>query len=173
MKLQKYSIFKFTNKNLKIFKNKDKLYFYTFNKSKFIIFKFNDILLKNSKLEFFCFVKTHNKFISSYLQNIFKGVMCNFKQTLEIKGIGYKFEFINNLLAIDTGLSHTIYIKKPLSISFIVKKNKLKIFGFDLNQVSQISMRIKLFKKLDLYKGKGVRYLGEVISLKQGKKKKR
>jgi len=173
MKLQKHSIFKFDSNNLKFFKNKNKLYFYIFNKDKFVIIKFNNFLLKNSELEFFCFVKVKDNFISSYFQNVFKGVMCGYKKTLEIKGIGYKFEFIRNLLGIDTGLSHTIFIKKPRSINFTIKKNKLKIFGFDLNQVSQMAARIKLFKKLDPYKGKGVKYLGEIILLKQGKKKKR
>lgn len=171
--LKKYSIYKFSKKKIKVIEKRNVLYFYLIEKNKLIIFKLNNLIIKNfsKSFTFYSFENSNNK--ASFFRNILKGLICFYKKILEIRGIGYKFEVIDNLLEISLGLSHNIFFKKPDAIKFIIKKNKLKIIGFDLNQVSQVAARIKLFKKIDNYKGKGVRYLGQSVILKQGKKKKR
>ena len=172
--LNKYSIYKFNVSSFRCHIFKSKIYLYMYYNGKYVIICYNNFLIRFSQKEVILYHLNHNKMLSTSLQNVIKGMFCNYKKILEIKGIGYKFELNkSNLLLITIGLSHNIVVKKPTSVSFLISKNKLKIFGFNLNQVSQLAARIKLFKKLDLYKGKGVRALGDVIILKQGKKKKR
>ena len=108
------------------------------------------------------------------LQNAIRGVLHGYRQYLEVRGIGYKFVTGLRALQLNIGFSSPISFYPDDSLTLHVRKTRvLKIYGCDLNLVTQTAARIRLFKKPDPYKGKGVRYLKEVQKLKEGKKKKK
>lgn len=111
---------------------------------------------------------------SSNLNNIYKGLICGYKQYLEVRGVGYKFLKISEGIQLDVGYSSPILFQIHLNLSIKLKKNRLlKIFGNNLNLVKQTAARLKLFKKPEPYKGKGLRYLNDTVVQKEGKKKKK
>lgn len=104
------------------------------------------------------------------LTNMIKGVTEGYEKKLEIEGIGFKAVLESENLLLYVGFSHPIKIKAPLGIKFSVEKNIITIFGIDKELVGQIAAVIRKAKPAEPYKGKGIKYVGEQIRRKMGKK---
>lgn len=102
--------------------------------------------------------------------NMIQGVSNGFQKKLIIEGIGYKAALNGNKLILNLGFSHPIEIEAPKGIEFKVEKNTILISGADKQIVGQVAANIRIQKKPEPYKGKGIRYEGEIIRRKDGKK---
>jgi large subunit ribosomal protein L6 len=104
------------------------------------------------------------------LANLVKGVTDGYEKKLEIEGVGYRAAVQGSKLVMSLGFSHPVEIEAPPGIDFKVEKNVIVINGIDKELVGQVSADIRSRKKPEPYKGKGIRYQGEVIKIKAGKK---
>jgi large subunit ribosomal protein L6 len=102
--------------------------------------------------------------------SLIEGVVKGFVKKLEIEGLGYRASVENGDLNLLIGYSHPVKIKKVSGIDFSVEKNIITISGTDKALVGQMAAKIRQLKAPDPYKGKGIRYLGEIIKKKAGKK---
>jgi large subunit ribosomal protein L6 len=102
--------------------------------------------------------------------NMVKGVTEGFKKQLEIHGVGYKAEVQDKKLILSVGFTHPVEILAPEGIEFKVEKNIITVSGIDKQLVGQIAAKIRAVKPPEPYKGKGIRYLGEHVRIKPGKK---
>lgn len=102
--------------------------------------------------------------------NMIEGVINGFEKKLEIEGVGYRANLEGSKLVLNLGFSYPIEIEAPEGIEFKVEKNVITISGLDKQLVGQISAKIRAYRKPEPYKGKGIRYQGEVIRRKAGKK---
>jgi large subunit ribosomal protein L6 len=108
----------------------------------------------------------------SLLANMVTGVMEGFSITLEIVGVGYKADLTGkNAITLTLGYSTPIEFSLPEGISAEVQERgtRLIIRGIDKEEVGETAARIRKLRKPDSYKGKGIRYLGEILKLKPGK----
>lgn len=111
--------------------------------------------------------------VRSLIANAVKGVNEPWKKTLEIVGTGYRVKPQGEDLLLELGYSHNIVFKRPENIEFKIEgNNKIHVMGIDKQYVGEVAFKIKSTRKPDAYKGKGVRYEGEYIKLKPGKKAK-
>lgn len=106
----------------------------------------------------------------SLIQNALLGVTHGFSKTLEISGIGYRASMEGNIIVLFLGYAHPIRYEAPAGIAITVEKNFIKISGVDRELVGRVAADIRALKKPEPYKGKGIRYEGEVIKRKVGKK---
>ncbi|MBI2451391.1 MAG: 50S ribosomal protein L6 [Parcubacteria group bacterium] len=106
----------------------------------------------------------------SLLANIVAGVSQGFEKILEFEGIGFKAEIQGDDLVLSLGFSHPIRIKTPAGIALKVAKNMIYISGINKELVGETAAKIRALKKPEPYKGKGIRYQGEIIRRKAGKK---
>jgi len=104
------------------------------------------------------------------IANMIEGASKGFEKKLIIEGIGYRASLSGNKLILNLGYSHPIEIEAPKGIEFKVEKNTIVVSGVDKQLVGQIAADIRIKRKPEPYKGKGVRYEGEVIRRKTGKK---
>ncbi len=106
------------------------------------------------------------------INNMVKGVTDGFKTVLEIEGVGYRAAMQGKDLVLQLGFSHEIKYPVPEGIAIKVDKQTiLTITGIDKQKVGQIAAEIRGYKKPEPYKGKGIKYEGEKIRRKEGKKK--
>lgn len=105
----------------------------------------------------------------SLLQNMIEGVTKGYEKRLVIEGVGFTWEVQNDKLIIKVGLSHPLEYKIPSGIIAKVEKGVLIIRGADKQLVGQVAAQIRAIKKPEPYKGKGIRYIDEVIRRKAGK----
>ena len=104
------------------------------------------------------------------IRNMVEGVTTGFTRKLEIAGVGYRAELKNDLLALTLGYSHMIYFKAPDEITIEVPDQvTVLISGIDKALVGQVAAKIRSFRKPEPYRGKGIKYAGEVIRRKEGK----
>ena len=104
------------------------------------------------------------------INNMVKGVSSGFEKILEIQGVGYRAVLEDGKMAIQIGYSHPISIEPPKGIEFEVEKQKIiKIKGIDKQLVGETAAKIRLLRKPEPYKGKGIRYIDEVVRRKVGK----
>jgi large subunit ribosomal protein L6 len=104
--------------------------------------------------------------------NLFAGVTKGFEQKLEITGVGYRAAVQGKNLQIALGYSHDVIYPIPEGIAITTPKpTEIMISGIDKQKVGQVAAEIRGFRKPEPYKGKGVRYAGEYIFRKEGKKK--
>ncbi len=108
--------------------------------------------------------------IGSLANSAIIGVSHGFSKILEIEGVGYRANMEENTLVLSLGLSHPIKFAASEGIKISVEKNTIKISGVDKALVGRIAAEIRAFKKPEPYKGKGIRYQGEIIRRKAGKK---
>jgi large subunit ribosomal protein L6 len=109
--------------------------------------------------------------VRALLNNMVIGVTKGFEKRLEIIGVGYRAAIEGRTLRLDLGYSHPIFYPFPLGIDIKIEKNTLlMVEGIDKEVVGQTAAEIRAFRKPEPYKGKGVRYSGEQIRLKVGKK---
>ncbi|MDF1497813.1 MAG: 50S ribosomal protein L6 [Patescibacteria group bacterium] len=102
--------------------------------------------------------------------NMIEGVQKGFEKKLEIQGVGYKVITKGKDLELSLGFSHLVPFKAPEGIEFNVEKNIITVSGIDKQLVGQVAADIRSKKKPEPYKGKGIRYIGEHIIRKAGKK---
>ena len=104
------------------------------------------------------------------IANMITGVTEGYSKTLEIVGVGYRVQARGSDLEFALGFSHPVPVKAPEGITFTVEApTRLRVTGIDKQQVGQVAANIRKLRKPDPYKGKGVRYQGEVIKRKVGK----
>jgi len=106
------------------------------------------------------------------VDNMVVGVTTGFDKTLELVGVGYRAAMKGNQLSLQLGFSHDVDIDPPAGVTFAVpKQTEIKISGSDKQAVGQIAAVIRKLRPPEPYKGKGVRYAGETVRRKEGKKK--
>jgi len=103
------------------------------------------------------------------IDNMIVGVTNGYEKQLEVIGTGYRVQAKGQDLEFALGYSHPVPVKAPEGITFTVAGNKVTVAGIDKQQVGETAANIRKLRKPDPYKGKGVRYAGEVIRRKAGK----
>jgi len=104
------------------------------------------------------------------VNNMVVGVTEGYKKTLEVSGTGYRVAANGGGLEMQLGFSHPIQVDAPAGIKFVVETpTKFAVEGIDKQKVGEVAANIRKLRKPDPYKGKGVRYSGEVIRRKAGK----
>lgn len=102
--------------------------------------------------------------------NMVTGVTVGFRKGLEITGVGYRAQKVGDRLQLNLGYSHPVEIEPPPGISFELENpTRLAVVGIDKELVGHVAARIRATRKPEPYKGKGVRYAGEVVRRKAGK----
>jgi large subunit ribosomal protein L6 len=106
------------------------------------------------------------------IENILDGVSKGFERRLEITGVGYRAALQGKNLQLALGFSHDVVYQTPEGITIQVPKpTEIVVSGIDKQQVGQVAAEIREYRPPEPYKGKGVRYAGERIVRKEGKKK--
>lgn len=106
------------------------------------------------------------------IQNIVTGVHEGFVKELELKGVGYRVSLQGNTLVMNLSLSHDVRVDVPEGLKAeVANQTEIKITGADKQRVGQFAADLRRLRPPEPYKGKGIRYKGEHISLKEGKKK--
>ena len=106
------------------------------------------------------------------VNNLIVGVTAGFEKKLEITGVGYRAAVAGKNLQLALGYSHDVNYPIPTGITITTPKpTEITIAGIDKQQVGQIAAEIRAFRGPEPYKGKGVKYVGEFIFRKEGKKK--
>lgn len=106
------------------------------------------------------------------LANMIEGITKGYTKSLEIQGVGYRAALQGKSLQLSLGFSHPVEFKAPEGINFEIdkeKKNIIYISGIDKTLVGQVAANLRGLKPPEPYKGKGIRYVGEVIRRKAGK----
>ncbi|HEV8666413.1 MAG TPA: 50S ribosomal protein L6 [Candidatus Paceibacterota bacterium] len=107
---------------------------------------------------------------ASHMRNMLEGVTKGFSKKLLVEGVGYKWDVQGKTLNLALGFSHPVKVEIPEGLTVKADKGTLTIDGFNKEDVGQFAANIRALKKPEPYKGKGIRYEGEVIRRKQGKK---
>jgi large subunit ribosomal protein L6 len=106
------------------------------------------------------------------VNNMVVGVTTGYERTLELVGVGYRAAMKGQALSMQLGFSHEVDVPPPEGIAFAVpKQTEVKISGIDKQLVGEMAARIRRIRPPEPYKGKGVRYAGEKVRRKEGKKK--
>ena len=103
------------------------------------------------------------------LANLIHGVHALFEKKLEMVGVGYKAALKGNTLVLEGGFSHSVEFAIPEGITCVIEKNVITLSGIDKQKVGQFAATIRAIRKPEPYKGKGIKYVGEVIRRKAGK----
>ena len=108
----------------------------------------------------------------SMVANLVTGVSDGFKQEMEIQGVGYRAAMAGNILKLSLGYSHEVNFEVPQGVTITVpKQTEIIVEGIDQQQVGQVAANIREWRAPEPYKGKGIRYKGEFVFRKEGKKK--
>lgn len=107
---------------------------------------------------------------AAHIRNMVAGVNTPFVKKLQVEGIGYRAELAGKQLKLALGFSHPVLVNIPQGITVAVEKNIISVSGADIEQVGEFAASVRALKKPEPYKGKGIRYEGEVVRQKQGKK---
>lgn len=107
---------------------------------------------------------------AAHVRNMINGVTEGFTKILEIEGVGYRAEVKGNDLVLSVGYSHPVPLAIPDGITAVVEKSVITLNGYDKEAVGQFAANVRKVRKPEPYKGKGIRYRGEFIIRKQGKK---
>jgi large subunit ribosomal protein L6 len=107
---------------------------------------------------------------ASHIRNMIEGVNAGFTKKLLVEGVGFKWDVQGKTLNLSLGFSHPVKMPIPEGLVVAADKGVLTISGFDKELVGQFAANVRALKKPEPYKGKGIRYEGEVVRRKQGKK---
>lgn len=108
----------------------------------------------------------------SMIANLVTGVSVGFKKELEIQGVGYRAQMQGNSLKLTLGYSHDVNFDTPAGVTITApKQTEIVIEGIDQQVVGQVAANIREWRRPEPYKGKGIRYKGEEVFRKEGKKK--
>jgi large subunit ribosomal protein L6 len=110
----------------------------------------------------------------SLINNMIAGVNIGFKTELELVGVGYKANFAGNILELSLGYSHSIFMALPKEVSgkAVTEKGKNPIVtleSIDKQLIGQVAAKIRSLRKVEPYKGKGIRFVNEIVRRKAGK----
>jgi large subunit ribosomal protein L6 len=110
----------------------------------------------------------------SLINNMVIGVSTGYKENLELVGVGYKATVTNNTLELSLGYSHNIYLALPAEVkaTAVTEKGKAPVISLESNDkqlIGQVAAKIRSLRKVEPYKGKGIRFVGEVVRRKAGK----
>ncbi len=106
----------------------------------------------------------------SLLANMVEGVTSGFEKSLEIVGVGYRAEKAGDKLVIRVGYSHPVDVSPLPGVSLAIEgANRIKVTGINKEVVGEMAAKIRAIRPPDAYKGKGIRYAGELVHLKAGK----
>ncbi len=133
-----------------------------------VVKKENDLVVSrvSSSKEAACLHGT----VRTIVYNMIKGVTEGWKKELEIVGTGYRAEVLpDGKLVLNVGFSHPVEIKPPADIRFVVERTKIIVEGIDKQKVGQVAAEIRAVRPPEPYKGKGIKYVDEVIRRKAGK----
>jgi large subunit ribosomal protein L6 len=104
------------------------------------------------------------------IANMVKGVTDGYRKDLEVVGVGYKVDGKPRGVLLSVGFTHGVFVQAPAGIKIEVPKaNSISVSGCDKELVGQVASEIRDVKKPEPYKGKGIRYAGELIKIKAGK----
>ena len=107
------------------------------------------------------------------IRNMIIGVSEGFSKALEIIGVGYRFNLKGNTLVINAGYSHPVELEIPEGLTLEAKgNNQVTVSGISKEKVGEFAANIRKVRKPEPYKGKGIRYVGEYVRRKEGKKAK-
>lgn len=104
------------------------------------------------------------------IQNALLGVKEGYQKQLEIIGVGFRAQVSGKKLVLNVGFSHPLEIQAPKNIDFKVQKNIIIVSGIDKQAVGEMAAKIRALKVPEPYKGKGIRFVGEHVRKKAGKK---
>jgi len=107
---------------------------------------------------------------AAHIRNMVAGVNTPFVKKLQVEGIGYRCELSGKQLKLSVGFSHPVLVQIPEGLTVAVEKNIVTVSGADKEQVGEFAASVRAVKKPEPYKGKGIRYEGEVVRQKAGKK---
>lgn len=107
---------------------------------------------------------------AAHTRNMITGVTEGFSRNLEIEGVGYRAAVEGKNIVLNVGFSHPVNLEIPEGLSAEVVKNVITLSGADKDALGQFAANVRKVKKPEPYKGKGIRYQGEYIIRKQGKK---
>jgi len=107
---------------------------------------------------------------AAHIRNMVKGVTEGFTRVLDLEGVGYRAEVKGPDLVLSVGFSHPVPLTVPAGITAVVEKSSITLTGSDKDAVGQFAANVRKVRKPEPYKGKGIRYRGEFIIRKQGKK---
>ena len=117
------------------------------------------------------FTKSIHGTTNALIKNMLTGVSEGFTKELESVGVGYRFNVAGNKITVSAGYSHPVIVEIPSDLKVESPSNtELKISGIDNQKVSEFAANIRKIRKPEPYKGKGIRYKGEHIRRKEGKK---
>jgi large subunit ribosomal protein L6 len=110
----------------------------------------------------------------SLVSNMVVGVSTGYKTELEVVGVGYKASVVNNVLELNLGYSHNVFLAMPgeIKVTAVTEKGqnpKVILEGIDKQLIGDVAAKIRSLRKVEPYKGKGIRFVGEVIRRKAGK----
>ena len=106
------------------------------------------------------------------IANLVEGVTAGYEKDLELVGVGYRAQMQGTSLKLSLGLSHDVVYTPPAGVTiFCGKPTEVKVAGADKQKVGQVAAEIRRFRPPEPYKGKGIKYVGEYIRRKEGKKK--
>lgn len=105
----------------------------------------------------------------SLINNMVIGVTEGFEKKLEVIGVGYRVALSGQKLTLNVGYSHPVEFELPKGITGAVEANQVTISGFDKQLVGETAARIRKVRKPEPYKGKGIKYIDEVVRRKEGK----
>jgi len=103
------------------------------------------------------------------LANMIEGVTKGYKKSLEIQGVGYKAEQKGKQLVLSVGYANSVPMDIPVGLTVQVEGNKIHVSGPDKQMVGNFAAEVRKVRKPEPYKGKGIRYEGEVVKIKPGK----
>ncbi len=107
---------------------------------------------------------------SSHIRNMISGVNTPFEKNLIVEGIGFKVNLNGSTLVLEVGFSHPVEVAVPEGLEVSVEKNEISIKGANKETVGQFAADVRSVKKPEPYKGKGIRYVDEVVRRKEGKR---
>ena len=106
----------------------------------------------------------------SLLANMVEGVASGFEKNLEVVGVGYRVQKAGDKLIFNVGFSHPVEVSPLPGVSLAAEgTSRVKVTGIDKEAVGQMAAEIRAIRPPDAYKGKGIRYVGELVRLKPGK----
>lgn len=107
--------------------------------------------------------------LRTLINNMVIGVSEGFSKTLEVNGVGYRIQMDGASLVMSLGFSHKITFSPPEGVEVKTQGNTITVSGYDKQKVGEAAAKIRAYKKPEPYKGKGIRYSGEVVRRKAGK----
>ena len=113
--------------------------------------------------------KANHGLMRALINNMVVGVTKGFEKKLELNGVGYRVSGGGQALDMTLGFSHPVKYQAPAGVQMTVEKNLITVAGINKQQVGQVAAEIRALKKPEPYKGKGIKYVDEVILRKAGK----